>query len=112
MVVPVPVGSYLRGASGATRGYFAQVEHTGTGGDRVEFESDVEPCTIGHQLRNQYVFCELGLYTCYRPSGTESSIPSEPMTTISRVSSSELIPAPNKTTTDKVDMPKVSPVTA
>ena len=108
MVVPVPVGSYLRGASGATRGYFAQVEHTGTGGDRVEFESDVEPCTIGHQLRNQYVFCELGLYTCYRPSGTESSIPSEPMTTISCVSSSELIPVPNKPTTDKVDTPKVS----
>ena len=34
------------------------------------------------------------------------------MTTVSCVSSSELIPTPNKPTTDKVDTPKVSPATA
>ena len=56
MVVLVPVGTRCRRASGIIGGYFAQVEHTGSGGERVEFESDVEPCAIGHQLRYQYVF--------------------------------------------------------
>ena len=46
MIVALPVGACRRGASG---GYFAQVEHAG--GARIEFESDVEPCTIGRQLR-------------------------------------------------------------
>ena len=56
MVVPVPVGTRRRRTSGIIGEYFAQVEHTGSGGERVEFESDVEPCAICHQLRYQYVF--------------------------------------------------------
>ena len=56
MVVPVPVSACRRRTSGTIGGYFAQVEHTGSGRERVEFESDVELRAIGHQLRNQYVF--------------------------------------------------------
>ena len=56
MVVLVPVGACRRRASDTIGGYFAQVEHTGSGRERVEFESDVEPRAIGHQLRYQYVF--------------------------------------------------------
>lgn len=46
MIVALPVGACRPGASG--RG-FAQVERAG--GERIEFESDVEPCAIGRQLR-------------------------------------------------------------
>ena len=68
MVVLVPVGTCRRGTSGTIGGYFAQVEHTGSGGEHVEFESDVEPRAISQQLRNQYVFFLLRIrftYTCH-----------------------------------------------
>ena len=55
--------SHQRLLSWSVRRVFSQVEHAG--GERVEFESDVEPRAIGHQLRYQYVFYELGLYSCH-----------------------------------------------
>ena len=56
MVFPVPVSACRRRTSGTIGGYFAQVEHTGSGRERVAFEFEVEPRAVGHQLRYQYVF--------------------------------------------------------
>jgi hypothetical protein len=55
--------------------------------------------------------CEPGSFIVGLTFYAESSIVSEPMTPMSRASG-ELIPMPNKPTTDKVDTPKAAPATA